>query len=175
MVSWAFLCVFLLTFIHGISSQTCLCASGFCEPGWVQYMDACYKNEKAPKNWNDAEMSCQKYGIHAHLASIHSTEENDFIFHLMGMPLNYTQGKAYWIGAHDTFKEGNFVWTDGSRFDFQTFPPNQPNGLSGENYLGSWQLVNGHVTWNDYVASWKFPSVCKYNLRNGMCCASHAG
>ncbi|KAH0621120.1 hypothetical protein JD844_022156 [Phrynosoma platyrhinos] len=50
-------------------------------------------------------MACQSYGWNAHLASIHSTEENDFIFHLMGKPLDYTKGQAYWIGAHDTFKD----------------------------------------------------------------------
>ncbi|XP_042295917.1 lectin-like isoform X2 [Sceloporus undulatus] len=143
MDSWASLCAFLLTFlIHDTSSQTCLCARGFCETGWVQYMNACYKVETVPKIWTDAEMACQSYGWNAHLASIHSTEENDFIFHLMGKPLDYTKGQAYWIGGHDIFKEGTFVWTDGSRFDFQSFPPNQPDGLFGENYLMSWYLQN---------------------------------
>nr|XP_008108948.1 PREDICTED: lectin [Anolis carolinensis] len=152
----------------GISSETCLCTRGFCGKGWVQYMNACYKVEKKPKNWNEAEMACQRYGTHAHLASIHSTEENDFIFHLMGKPLDRLNGEAYWIGGHDTFKEGTFVWTDGSRFDFQSFFPTEPNGLPGEHYLGSWYLQNGHITWNDYPIQMKFPSVCKYYLANGM-------
>ncbi|XP_044276703.1 lectin-like isoform X2 [Varanus komodoensis] len=112
------------------------------------------------------QIACQSYGWNSHLASIHSAEENDFIFHLMGKPLNHLEGEAYWIGGHDLFKEGTFVWTDGSTFDFKTFPPNQPDGPLGEHYLGSWILQNGFVTWNDYRLSWKFPSVCKYNLEN---------
>nr|XP_020647979.1 lectin-like isoform X1 [Pogona vitticeps]XP_020647980.1 lectin-like isoform X1 [Pogona vitticeps] len=167
MGSWTSLCALLLIFsIHDTRSQTFLCSSGFCATGWVQYADSCYKAVMEPKNWNDAEMACQSYGRNSHLASIHSAEENDFIFHLMGKPLDHTNGKAYWIGAHDTFKEGSFVWTDGSGFDFQTFPPNQPDGLAGEHYLGSWILQNGHVTWNDFALSWHFPFVCKYNLRD---------
>nr|XP_028593876.1 snaclec 3-like isoform X1 [Podarcis muralis] len=144
MGTWTALCAFLLiAFIHGTCSQTCLCARGFCERGWVQYQNACYKAVTQPMTWTDAEMACQRYDRDSHLASIHSPEENDFIFHLMGKPLDYTKGKAYWIGAHDTFKEGDFVWTDGSKFDYRTFPPSQPDGLAGEHYLGSWVLQNG--------------------------------
>nr|XP_028593886.1 C-type lectin BjL-like isoform X2 [Podarcis muralis] len=174
MGTWTALCAFLLiAFIHGTCSQTCLCARGFCERGWVQYQNACYKAVTQPMTWTDAEMACQRYDRDSHLASIHSPEENDFIFHLMGKPLDYTKGKAYWIGAHDTFKEGDFVWTDGSKFDYRTFPPSQPDGLAGEHYLGSWVLQNGFVTWNDYAVSWKFLSVCKYSLGSSHgCCAS---
>ncbi|ETE62132.1 Lectin, partial [Ophiophagus hannah] len=50
------------------------------------------------------EASCQSYTPSSHLASVHSMEENDFIFHLMGKPVDYNKGEAYWIGAHDTFK-----------------------------------------------------------------------
>ncbi|XP_062974453.1 snaclec subunit B-like [Elgaria multicarinata webbii] len=167
MRSWLPFCAILLTFfISDACSQTCLCAHGFCQTGWVQYKDACYKAVMERKNWNEAEMGCLSYGRNSHLASIHSAEENDFIFHLMGKPLNYVEGKAYWIGAHDLFQEGSFTWTDGSEFDYKIFPPNQPDGLAGEHYLGSWILQNGFVTWNDYDVSWRFPSVCKYYLGN---------
>ncbi|KAM9148610.1 regenerating islet-derived protein 4-like [Pangshura tecta] len=150
------------------SQENCLCARGFCNDGWVQYQDSCYKASMEPMKWPDAEVACQSYGKNSHLASIHSAEENDFIFHLMGKPLDYTKGRAYWIGAHDTFKEGSFMWTDGSKYNFRTFPADQPDGLPGENYLGSWILQNGFVTWNDYDASWSFPFVCKYTLRNSF-------
>uniref|UniRef100_A0A8D0GVY3 C-type lectin domain-containing protein n=1 Tax=Sphenodon punctatus TaxID=8508 RepID=A0A8D0GVY3_SPHPU len=155
--------------IQGTSSQNCLCARGFCDEGWVQYRNACYMHVKEPANWMEAEVICQNHNRNSHLASIHSAEENDFIFHLMGKPLDYTKGKAYWIGAHDTFKEGTFMWADGSLFDFQTFGPNQPDGLPGEHYLGSWSLQNGFVTWNDFGISWKFPFVCKYSMRDSRC------
>uniref|UniRef100_A0A8C3HU74 C-type lectin domain-containing protein n=1 Tax=Chrysemys picta bellii TaxID=8478 RepID=A0A8C3HU74_CHRPI len=86
------------------SQENCLCARGFCDEGWVQYQGSCYKAVMEPTNWHEAEVACQSHGRNSHLASIHSAEENDFIFHLMGKPLDYTNGQAYWIGAHDTFK-----------------------------------------------------------------------
>ncbi|XP_015680812.1 lectin [Protobothrops mucrosquamatus] len=173
MCSWLFICAFLgITFMQDVSAQTCLCAQGFCASGWVQYKSACYKAVRQRYTWTEAEISCQRYSPTSHLASIHSMEENDFIFHLMGKPLDYKQGLAYWIGAHDTFKEGTFVWTDGSKFDFQSFPSDQPDGLTGEHYLGSWFLRNEKITWNDYNNSWKFGSVCKYYLENRGCSSS---
>ncbi|XP_075785240.1 lectin-like [Pelodiscus sinensis] len=160
------LCLLLMCIAPGAYSQgNCLCARGFCDEGWVQYKDSCYKAVMAPRKWAEAEVACQSQGKHTHLASIHSAEENDFIFHLMGKLQDHTKGQAYWIGGHDTFKEGSFMWTDGSEYDFHTFPPDQPDGLPGENYLGSWRVQNGLVTWNDYGTSWSFPFVCKYPLR----------
>ncbi|XP_053141565.1 snaclec coagulation factor X-activating enzyme light chain 1-like isoform X2 [Hemicordylus capensis] len=170
---WSSLCFLLLIFfINAACSQNCLCAQGACQSGWVQYQSACYKAVSEPNNWTDAEISCSSLGKNAHLASIHSAEENDFIFHLMGKPLEYTKGQAYWIGAHDSFKEGVFVWTDGSEFSYQTFGNGQPDNLNGEHYLGSWFLQDGFITWNDYKPSWQFPSVCKYALGSSMCCSS---
>ncbi|XP_070583180.1 lectin-like isoform X2 [Erythrolamprus reginae] len=170
MWTWLFICTFLgITFMHDVSAQTCLCAQGSCASGWVQYKSACYKAVKQPNTWTEAEISCQRSTPNSHLASIHSVEENDFIFHLMDKPVDYTQGQAYWIGAHDTFKEGTFVWTDGSRFDYNSFPSEQPDGLSGEHYLGSWHIRNGKISWNDYRNSWQFFSVCKYYLANRGC------
>ncbi|XP_053107312.1 C-type lectin LmsL-like [Hemicordylus capensis] len=151
------------------TSHTSPWPTGSCAVGWIQFQNACYKIEVDRRNWNDAEIACQSHGRNAHLASIHSAEENDFVFNLMGKPLDYTKGQAYWIGAHDTFKEGRFVWTDGSEFNYRTFPPGQPDGLPGENYLGSWILQYGHVTWNDYGIGWSFPSVCKYPLQSRCC------
>uniref|UniRef100_A0A182C6E5 C-type lectin n=1 Tax=Phalotris mertensi TaxID=1260334 RepID=A0A182C6E5_9SAUR len=170
MWSWLFICTLLgITSMHDVSAQTCLCAQGSCASGWVQYKSACYKAVKQRYTWTEAEISCQSLTPSSHLASIHSMEENDFIYHLMSKPVHYSEGQAYWIGAHDSFKEGTFVWTDGSRFDFNSFPSEQPDGLSGEHYLGSWFIRNGKISWNDYQNSWQFLSVCKYYLANRGC------
>ncbi|XP_075785236.1 lectin-like isoform X1 [Pelodiscus sinensis] len=164
------LCLLLMCIAPGAYSQgNCLCARGFCDEGWVQYKDSCYKAVMKGAKWTDAEMECQSQGKFAHLASIHSAEENDFIFLLMGKLQDYTKGQAYWIGGHDTFKEGSFVWTDGSEFDFQNYGPSQP---SGENYLGSWSVQKGHITWNDFVNDASFPFVCKYPLRHSASAGS---
>ncbi|XP_030077800.1 lectin [Microcaecilia unicolor] len=121
-------------------------------------------------SWGDAEATCRS--LSSHLASIHSAEENEFIYVLMGKIHNHTTGESYWIGGHDIFKEGDYMWTDGSKWDYATFGYGQPDNLGGENYIGSWYPDNDHITWNDYPASYSFPFVCKYQLRNRICCDS---
>ncbi|XP_030046154.1 lectin [Microcaecilia unicolor] len=162
----------LVLFIVGgnCTSENCLCAQGFCASGWVQYKDACYANFTTRLSWANAETKCQS--LNSHLASIHSVEENDFIYVLMGKIHNHGTGQAYWIGGHDTFKEGKYMWTDGSAWDFAKFGSGQPDNLGNENYIGSWYPENDHITWNDYPTSYSFPFVCKYQLRNRICCDS---
>ncbi|XP_070583192.1 snaclec coagulation factor X-activating enzyme light chain 1-like isoform X3 [Erythrolamprus reginae] len=170
MWSWLFICTFLgITSMHDVSAQTCLCAQGSCASGWVQYKSACYKAVKQPNTWTEAEISCQRSTPNSHLASIHSVEENDFIFHLMDKPVDYIREQSYWIGAHDAFKEGTFVWTDGSRFDYNLIPSEQPDGMLEEYYVASWQIHNGKISWNIFHESWEFFSVCKYYLVNRGC------
>ncbi|XP_053107195.1 lectin-like [Hemicordylus capensis] len=148
------------------TSHTSPWPTGSCAVGWIQFQNACYKTVMERKNWTDAEIACQSHGRNAHLASIHSAEENDFVFNLMGKPMDHKKNEAYWIGGHDLFKEGRFMWTDGSEFNYQSFIPKQPDGQPGENYLGTWYLQYGHVTWNDYGIQKKISSVCKYPLRS---------
>lgn len=55
------------------------CAPGlrFCSPGWDAFQGACYKHFSTRRSWEEAETQCRMYG--AHLASISTPEEQDFI------------------------------------------------------------------------------------------------
>ncbi|XP_069483805.1 lectin-like isoform X2 [Ambystoma mexicanum] len=117
--------------------------------------------------WPDAEAKCLTH--ESHLASIHSSEENEFVFNLMGRPLNHNAGKAYWIGGHDTFQEGTHMWTDGTKMTFLQFGFGQPDNPGNEHYIGSWYIENGTITWNDYPRHITFPFICKYYLGNRLC------
>ncbi|XP_069484931.1 C-type lectin lectoxin-Thr1-like isoform X2 [Ambystoma mexicanum] len=148
--------------------ETCLCAQGFCDSGWIQYKNSCYKPVHEHVSWTKAEANCLSFK--SHLASIHSSEENDFVFILMGKPQDPYNGGSYWIGLHDIFQEGKYMWTDGSEMTFKTFGIGQPdNNGNNENYIGSWYIENGHVTWNDYSGRYFFPYVCKYTLGRRLC------
>ncbi|CAM5080976.1 unnamed protein product, partial [Eretmochelys imbricata] len=100
------LCLLFFTFIiTGASSrENYLCVQGSCDEGWVQYQSAYYGAVMQPKRWPKQRAFCQAYLQNAHLASIHTAEENNFIFILRGKLQDYHSGKAYWIGAHDLFK-----------------------------------------------------------------------
>ncbi|CAM5080686.1 unnamed protein product, partial [Eretmochelys imbricata] len=95
-----------LEFKAGASSrENYLCVQGSCDEGWVQYQSAYYGAVMQPKRWPKQSAFCQAYLQNAHLASIHTAEENNFIFILRGKLQDYHSGKAYWTGAHDLFKD----------------------------------------------------------------------
>ncbi|XP_043941901.1 C-type lectin-like [Protopterus annectens] len=160
----------LATFIHtgDTTKANCLCFQGDCPMGWFQYRDACYQPMMFRTSWINAEDTCQRNYSGAHLASIHTAEENDYIFALMGSPSFDEKEKAYWIGLHDTLIEGRFMWTDGSVSDYLPFGVPQPDNLGNEDYVGSWYIQNGVVTWNDYGPGWSFPFICKFSFNR--CC-----
>ncbi|XP_078509362.1 echinoidin-like [Lissotriton helveticus] len=151
------------------AQETCLCAQGNCETGWVQYKNACYMRFDSMVSWTAAETAC--LAINSHLASIHSNEENDFVYTLMGKPNNPPNGASYWIGAHDSFQEGNFMFTDGSKMNVKLFGVGEPNNYKNdEDCVGIGTVQNGHITWNDFpLAGVAFPYVCKYYLSNRLC------
>uniref|UniRef100_A0A914R2Y1 C-type lectin domain-containing protein n=1 Tax=Panagrolaimus davidi TaxID=227884 RepID=A0A914R2Y1_9BILA len=96
-----------------------------CPDGWTFWNENCYKLYEN-SNWFDAESQC-KLGS-AHLASIHSHDENLFLADLMNHPgadacSAPPQG---WIGLYtdDDFK--SMKWSDGTPIDYQYWHPNQP-------------------------------------------------
>ncbi|XP_069073193.1 rheacalcin-1-like [Pleurodeles waltl] len=149
-----------------LSREDCLCFQGCCDNGWFQYRDACYKPFTNQVTWKDGEENCKKVG--AHLASIHSEDENHFIYLLMGRLKDYTKHEAYWIGALSNDKNNNNPdkgsWTDGTQWDFDHFGPGQPDGLQDEYFIGSWKEEAGHITWNDYKNSYQFQYICKKDI-----------
>ncbi|XP_078509374.1 echinoidin-like [Lissotriton helveticus] len=169
MKMFGILLLFLIIEVIAGAQETCLCAQGDCAAGWVQYKNACYRRFDSRVSWLAAEAAC--LAINSHLASIHSNEENDFVYTLMGKPGNPANGEAYWIGAHDTFQEGNFLFSDGSKMNVNLFGNGQPdNYKTGENHVGTWLFNNGHITWNDYdLTGTSLYYVCKYYLSNREC------
>uniref|UniRef100_A0A914CMI2 C-type lectin domain-containing protein n=1 Tax=Acrobeloides nanus TaxID=290746 RepID=A0A914CMI2_9BILA len=96
-----------------------------CESGWTYYniTNLCYKVFHG-QTCNQSEATCVQNG--GHLASIHSLEENVFISQLA--QAGYTFGNdGYWgryhvlIGLMDPTLNGNFYWTDGSPYDYQSW------------------------------------------------------
>jgi len=80
----------------------------FCPDGWSKFDLSCYRLVYKRLTWSRAEGYCNELG--GHLASVHSSEENDFIFGLVDK-------QKVWIGANDLNTEGFWVWSDGSAFD----------------------------------------------------------
>ncbi|XP_030398517.1 snaclec alboaggregin-A subunit alpha-like [Gopherus evgoodei] len=163
---------FLVTLLLGSPSpvassnvHSCPCTQGCCPAGWYQYRDSCYHPVTATKGWWKAETDCRDLAEGAHLASVHSAEENDFIYQLMGTPHNYERKEAYWLGGRrDSQGEGSWRWTDGSAWHYHNFRDSKPDRTTAEEFVATWKFDQDTITWNNYEASWQFMSVCKRSL-----------
>ena len=102
------------------------------------------------KDWFEAEEACKSQG--SHLASVTNQEVHDYI-----------KGKQIhaWIGGTDINKEGTWVWTDCSDWDFDSgWSWDQPNNL-GYGTIGANCVESGYgYGWNDNSCNEKLRFVC---------------
>ncbi|XP_026128711.1 galactose-specific lectin nattectin-like [Carassius auratus] len=120
-----------------------------CPFGWKNLGVLCYKFFSQGVSWVTAEKNCQS--LDANLASVHSKIEHDFLLSLL--PSSSTH---CWFGAHDGEEEGQWLWTDGTTFDYTHWAPGQPDHDSEDcgdlNYESS--------GWNDGTCLTKQGYVC---------------
>jgi len=83
------------------------------------YGDICYYKTPSQMTWTEAHTTCVGLGVE--LASIHSIEEDTFIYNVCG----YTND--CWIGLTDEQVEGVWIWSDGSIFNYANWANNEPN------------------------------------------------
>ncbi|XP_075900193.1 C-type lectin mannose-binding isoform-like [Nelusetta ayraudi] len=138
--------------------QGVMLTDGNCPPFWLGFNNCCYKYVGTHLPWADAEINCVSQG--AHLVSIHSLEENDFVSTLI-MNSDPYQGRT-WIGLHDVIKEGAGMWTDGSTYKFHHWCPGEPNDQHQNEDCVHTNCDNSKpLKWNDSQCSNAYASVCK--------------
>ncbi|KAM6077775.1 synaptotagmin-17 isoform 4-T4 [Theristicus caerulescens] len=140
-----------------------------CPLFWTEYEGHCYRYFPINKTWAEADLYCAEFSIgirSAKLASIHSWEENVFVYDLVnsrvpGIPTDI------WTGLNDLRQEGHFEWTDGSSFDYHYWDGSQPDdGIHSipeeEDCVQMWYRHSSALrSWNDNACSRAFPFVCK--------------
>lgn len=101
----------------------------------------CFIFIDSPKSWPEAEGYCLYEG--ANLASVHSYDENHFIQDLTrGNTHNFPET---WIGGHDAIYPCFWMWSDGTKFDYENFlwdyEKERPERCLKMNYgfAGDWQ------------------------------------
>ncbi|TKR81428.1 hypothetical protein L596_015296 [Steinernema carpocapsae] len=108
--------------------------------GWRSFEDYLYKfYTEDKKNWTDAEDWCKKRG--GNLASVHSSDEADFVAKLME-----PSTEEAWIGGHRIGNSDQFDWTDGSAWDFSKWKWDPLSGfkcvsvskIEGSSYTQGW-------------------------------------
>ena len=83
--------------------------AGDCQTGWLDFNGNTYCVVMASATWENSEAHCASLG--AHLASVHSAEENSYLG-------SVTDGNSFWIGGTVNGEEENWHWSDGSPWDF---------------------------------------------------------
>ncbi|KAJ1192187.1 hypothetical protein NDU88_001499 [Pleurodeles waltl] len=126
--------------------------------GWEIRSATYYKYFSYQKTWVEAELYCQSLTPGAHLASVHSLEENSYIQQLV---LKSAKANApIWIGASDCYKDRSFMWTDGSQWNFQAWHRGEPNNFEGREPCLQFNF-NSPGIWNDMPCSATMSFVCK--------------
>merc|ERR1712142_419035 len=120
-----------------------------CPDGWMLFEGKCYGHPKDRKlNWTDAESFCQSWSTGSHLASIHSAEEQKFV--------QTTFPQHMWLGGSDKAKDGTWVWSDGTPWDYSDWSSGQPDNHGGDCLKGNWH----NLLWDDDACSKEYLFLC---------------
>ncbi|XP_038054241.1 alpha-N-acetylgalactosamine-specific lectin-like [Patiria miniata] len=139
-----------------------------CPPFWTRYGNYCYRFFGPPKTWQSAEEHCREFFTRngqGHLASVHSSGENNFLLQMWSSSLLPKEGivaAAIWIGHSDLANEGQFTWSDGTSFDYNGgWRTGQPNDSGQGEDCGSIYRTTQQVGWNDGPCGSAHPYLCK--------------
>uniref|UniRef100_A0A914QMB3 C-type lectin domain-containing protein n=1 Tax=Panagrolaimus davidi TaxID=227884 RepID=A0A914QMB3_9BILA len=101
---------------------------GNCPNEWIYFekTNSCYNffTHQGSKQWQEAEDICKSFG--AHLTSIHSDEENAFLFEY-----GCTKENSNWVGLYTIDNGTTWKWTDNSLVDYLPWAFEQPNNSQG--------------------------------------------
>ncbi|XP_065107446.1 ladderlectin-like [Paramisgurnus dabryanus] len=123
-----------------------------CPYGWTPFGVNCYKFFSQQVEWATAEIKCQMNG--ANLASVRSKVQNELLKTLI------TGDKSTWIGGHDGETDGQWLWTDGSPFDFTSWCANEPNNYEGKPESCLEMHWSSSRCWNDRLCNSTAGFIC---------------
>jgi len=105
--------------------------------------------------WTEAQEACRARSME--LASVHSKEENSFMYDL----INYhnEQYTSSWIGFTDADIETIFVWTDGTPVDYTNWYSGEPG--SDDAYDCTFMSDGNDAQWLDYDCSRHAGVLCR--------------
>ncbi|XP_042347054.1 galactose-specific lectin nattectin-like [Plectropomus leopardus] len=125
-----------------------------CPDGWAAFDKKCYQFHMDHKTWGEAEHFCTTIG--GNLPSIHS----DFEYQVLRAGILRASGAHtnIWVGGYDATHEGIWLWSDGTKFDFNGWGKGEPNNSGGEHCME--MNFNGQDIINDMRCDRKKAFVC---------------
>ena len=91
--------------------------------------------------------------LNGSLASIHSSEENQFLY------AQFFSNSRLWIGFNDIDKEGVFEWIDNSYVSFTDWEYDEPNDYGRNEDCTAMQATQ----WGDYPCGHRYNYLCRIN------------
>ncbi|KAI4903526.1 hypothetical protein NFI96_028301, partial [Prochilodus magdalenae] len=148
-------------FVEGQLKQTCMCGYG-CPKGWVRFEGRCFNYFSQKMDWASAEAHC--LNLDANLVSIHNEYENKMVKALIHAH-DPTENPT-WTGLSDCQKTNGWIWSDGTKFGYSKWNPNEPNHSGGEccGHINWKSETTAQKDWNDIACDKLYPFVCARRL-----------
>lgn len=108
-----------------------------CPEDWKVFGSKCFKMFRTDKHWDNAQKACETKG--GNLTSLHSPEHQTFV------NANFPK-EHFWIGATDEKTEDEWVWSDGTLWDYTNWCSGEPNNSYGEDCV---HYDMNRKCWND--------------------------
>ena len=131
-----------------------------CPSGWSLFNNACYLRVAEKRLWAASEAHCGGLQEGAHLASVHSSQEETFIWDLMtnSSPSNYHIGLEHLASE----PAQQFHWVDDTAVSYTNWRSGQPN-FDQAQHLGTSVYLSGEAWCDvDMSTTYNFQSVCKF-------------
>ncbi|KAL1282047.1 hypothetical protein QQF64_000850 [Cirrhinus molitorella] len=133
---------------------------------WYRVGSDCVKYFGSPVSFAAAEFSCRSKAPGAHLVSVHDAKANG---DLLCIVVKLNPGNIrIWIGGFELFQSHQFIWTDGSSWNYQMWIPGEPRRVSI--YREDCVEMNwSHVgKWNDDACYVKKNYMCAFKVKTAL-------
>ncbi|KAI5934120.1 C-type lectin domain family 4 member D [Manis javanica] len=125
-----------------------------CPAGWRAFQSNCYFPFHDNNTWAESERNCT--GLGAHLASLSTKAEQNFILQFLDRQF------PYFLGLMDENSEGQWYWVDKTPFNPRTgfWHENEPNNHQIENCVVL-ANVQDKWAWNNFPCDFEASRICK--------------
>ncbi|XP_058475823.1 CD209 antigen-like protein E [Solea solea] len=136
-----------------------------CPLNWHLFNSSCYFISRVFREWDESQSFCQSRG--AHLAIIHTAEEQTFLWDLL--PRGHWN--AFWFGITDGHTEDQWKWVDGTPLVGGFWEVGEPNNHINEDcgYIIKTQVLERVAirSWYDAPCSMALPYICEKEMIAG--------
>ncbi|XP_061179013.1 C-type lectin domain family 17, member A-like [Saccostrea echinata] len=135
-----------------------------CANGWINFQEKCYFFGKTKETWYSASALCQSFG--SKLAEPITQEEVTF---LGRQTMQIGNDGDYYLGIHDIFVEGEWVYAFSRKKVTITIPwtPGGPDNYHEEDCALIGSAPVWHGLWGDAPCSSAQYYICEYDLDFG--------